>query len=227
MNTLVVTPCKIEFESALQSLKAKTDTAETVGAFNHELYFFPELNIYLGMGGHGKVEYALKVQSYLNRLTNIKRVYCAGAAGGISPKRKIFDIIFAQTTFEHDYKERFDNDPVPEFACCPQALKQAEQKESLIIGKVASGDEDIICSQRAKELFDFSQADVVAWEGAGGARACRMMNVPFVEIRGVSDVANHDAAQDFAANVKVVMPKIIQNILEIELALINEHHHHA
>lgn len=216
MNILVVTPCRIEFDSALNFLKGLEEKFENVRDFGPNLYYFPKLKLYLGMGGHGKVEFALKTQMYISRLSKVKRVYCAGAAGGISPKRQILDIIFAQSTIEHDYRERFDNRPAPEFYACEKALARAQKLDSLIVGRIASGDEDIICSNRASELFELSRADAVAWEGAGGARACRLMNIPFVEIRGISDVANNDAPQDFAVNVKVVMPKIMKNIIALE-----------
>jgi adenosylhomocysteine nucleosidase len=42
---------------------------------------------------------------------------------------------------------------------------------------------------------------VVAWEGAGGARACQFSGLPFVEIRGVTDSANSTASADFARNL--------------------------
>ena len=42
----------------------------------------------------------------------------------------------------------------------------------------------------------------VAWEGAGGARACHFSGIPFLEIRGITDSADSDAASDFRATLE-------------------------
>lgn len=54
----------------------------------------------------------------------------------------------------------------------------------------------------------FQAEDAVAWEGAGGARACKFSGVPFLEIRGITDAADHSAASDFEKNLEVAMYNI-------------------
>jgi len=46
----------------------------------------------------------------------------------------------------------------------------------------------------------------VAWEGSGAARAVRFSDVPFVEVRVITDGADGDAARSFHANVRKVLP---------------------
>jgi adenosylhomocysteine nucleosidase len=53
----------------------------------------------------------------------------------------------------------------------------------------------------------------VAWEGAGGARACKFSQVPFVEIRGVTDKADHSAPSDFESNLALAMNNIAALII--------------
>ncbi len=48
----------------------------------------------------------------------------------------------------------------------------------------------------------------MAWEGAGGARACQFSAMPFVEIRGVTDGANSRAAGDFRAHLATAMRNV-------------------
>jgi nucleoside phosphorylase len=62
-------------------------------------------------------------------------------------------------------------------------------------------------------LYGLTGALAVAWEGAGGARACQFNNVPFVEIRGVTDRADSDAALDFEANLRSVMRNVVTLII--------------
>ena len=68
-----------------------------------------------------------------------------------------------------------------------------------------SGDEDVIEVARGAELYKAHNALAVAWEGVGGARASAFSNVPYLEIRGATDTANHEAPVVFDANLKIVM----------------------
>ena len=52
------------------------------------------------------------------------------------------------------------------------------------------------------------QAVAVAWEGAGGARACAFSDVPFVEIRGITARADDRAPADFRANLNIAMANL-------------------
>ncbi len=75
-------------------------------------------------------------------------------------------------------------------------------------GAVASGDEDITGAERSSALYASTGALVVAWEGAGGARACEFSQVPFVEVRAVTDTADQDAPSDYDANLEVAMSNL-------------------
>lgn len=66
----------------------------------------------------------------------------------------------------------------------------------------------MVSEERRAEVRTRTGAVVVAWEGAGGARACQLRGIPFVEIRGISDGANQTAAGDFVANLPVVMGNV-------------------
>jgi adenosylhomocysteine nucleosidase len=73
---------------------------------------------------------------------------------------------------------------------------------------MAGGDEDVIEVSRAAELRELHTALAVAWEGVGGARASAFSNVPYLEIRGATDTANHEAPVVFYINLKIVMKNI-------------------
>jgi len=62
--------------------------------------------------------------------------------------------------------------------------------------------------ERGRELREVTGALVAAWEGAGGAKACQFSKTPFLEIRGVTDTADHNAATDFKANLETAMGHI-------------------
>ena len=54
----------------------------------------------------------------------------------------------------------------------------------------------------------------VAWEGAGGARAAQKYSIPFVEVRAVTDLADHSAPKDFKANLEVAMAHLTEVLIE-------------
>lgn len=83
-------------------------------------------------------------------------------------------------------------------------------------GIVASGDEDVIERARAEELHNLTNALAVAWEGAGGARAARFMGIPYLEIRGLTDVADSDAPIVFDENLKIIMPRIASLVVNLQ-----------
>ena len=61
---------------------------------------------------------------------------------------------------------------------------------------------------RASELHSRSGALAVAWEGTGGARAAAFSRVPYLEIRGISDMADHE----FSNTWMDTLPGAIRNV---------------
>ena len=91
-----------------------------------------------------------------------------------------------------------------------KTLAKNERDFTIHFGPVASGDEDIMSESRKKELVNQTGAIAVAWEGAGGARACRFNNIPFTEVRGICDSADHNAEKDFFSNLELVMSHLAE-----------------
>jgi len=80
---------------------------------------------------------------------------------------------------------------------------------------MASGDEDIIDSTRRLELQKQTGAQVVAWESAGLARACRQKNIPWAEIRMVSDLCDTESINNFHSTLSKGMPQIAHLLQKI------------
>ncbi len=97
---------------------------------------------------------------------------------------------------------------------CRQALP-TELAFRVDYGPIASGDEDVVEVERRAAIHKLTGALVVAWEGAGGARASQYSGVPFLEIRGVTDSADRTAARDFELNVKWAMDSVAQVIIAL------------
>jgi adenosylhomocysteine nucleosidase len=143
-------------------------------------------------------------------------VICLGAAGALAADLAIGDVVVATETVEHDFTQRFSRRSLPRFAADPatigglRELPLANLPFAVHFGIVASGDEDIIELERGATLREATEACAVAWEGAGGARACRFNEIPFIELRGITDTADHQASAHFAANLGPTMANIAE-----------------
>lgn len=212
-NILVVTPLEEEYSDLYQSLVAlglKSDT-DRIGKL--DVHCFPEINMTLARGGHGKTQFGIQTQHLLDH-ANFDLVICAGAAGALAPEVRVGDLIVATSTLEHDYNLKFAIRPKPRFAGDSQSIEEIKALDlsdagfKVHFGIMAGGDEDVIEITRGAELRELHGALAVAWEGIGGARASAFSEVPYLEIRGATDTANHEAPTLFYMNLKVVMKNI-------------------
>jgi len=214
MKTLIVTPLQQEldaFAASCTRLGLRTEKS-TIGWLS--VIRLPELDITLARGGTGKTQFAVQTQHLLDMRMNWDLVVCAGAAGGLVDDVSIGDVVVATTTVEHDYNNRFSDRPLPSFEGASSAIAGLQGAASTCelfrvhFGTVASGDEDVVDLERRRALHQATQAIAVAWEGAGGARACAFSCVPFVEIRAVTDAADHSAPEDFQQNLETAMNNV-------------------
>jgi adenosylhomocysteine nucleosidase len=206
---LIVTPLQEEYDDLNNSLTAHglKSVKETIGRL--DVHRFPELNAALARGGHGKTQFGVQTQHLLDH-EKFDLVICAGAAGALHSDVRVGDLIVATHTFEHDYNLKFVQRPKPQFegdAKSIQHLQGLKLNEDFKVhyGVIASGDEDVIEIERARQLCEMCNALGVAWEGVGGARASRFSGVPYLELRGATDTADHDAPAIFDENLKIVM----------------------
>lgn len=220
MGYLIVFPLQEELDFFLDHARRSgwSWTASRIG----RLPVFQEtaLDLTLARGGTGKAQFALQTQHLLDNGSRWELVICAGAAGSLVEEIAIGDVVVATVTVEHDYRNRFTKRPSPSFEAHPpalEALRQIGQSGAVFsvhFGPVASGDEDIMAADRRRELHAQTGGLAAAWEGAGGARACRFSGVPYQEIRGVTDAADPGAAVAFEDNLQRAMGHIADLVLD-------------
>lgn len=206
---LLLTPLTVEYDALVAALGLPL-TPTTVGS----VHVRSGAQIAVATGGHGKVQFALTTQ-HLARELSPRLVICAGACGALDPALSPLDVVIATETLEHDYRLRFVKKPLPAFSGHAESLARAQALRfgfPLHLGKIASGDEDIIETERAAELRAQTGAIAVAWEGAGGARAARFQKTDFLEIRAVTDTADAHAPGQFAQNIAAGMAHVAQVI---------------
>lgn len=210
-HTLIICPLKKEVTYLLEGFSKAGWLFETQSTPKLSMYHYRSQNITVSQGGHGKVQFALQTQYLLNHLEGVSQVICIGAGGALASHIRVGDLVIAEKTVEHDYNEKFNpSAKIPEFLSAPHLLQLASQVPlisdyNVHRGVIASGDEDIIDTQRALELFEQTQALAVAWEGSGGARACAFNKIPFLELRTITDNARNSVAESFLKNLRICM----------------------
>jgi len=216
-SVLVLAPDPDEAEALVQGFARRGVHHEDVRMGTLRCVSLPALEMLIAVGGNGKAQYGIQAQYLIDRCDGLELLVCAGAAGRLTDGLQIGDIVLGTGTVEHDYKERFNPRPSPRYDASPGILSEfIRLAESMAFpfkvhfGVIASGDEDIVDPARAAELRETTNALCVAWEGSGGARAARLNDIGFIEMRGITDGADGDAARSFHDNVNDVMVNVVE-----------------
>jgi adenosylhomocysteine nucleosidase len=138
----------------------------------------PSLDMVVAIGGHGKTQSAIQPQYLIDRSPDTHVVLCVGAAGSLTDRLKLGDIVVGTHSVEHDYKLHFVSRPSPchdADATLLQEFRETVRTDTfrfrVHFGPIASGDEDIVDPVRAQELRAATKALCVAWWSSGSARA--------------------------------------------------------
>src|SRR6516165_7758224 len=161
--------------------------------------YIPDWRVLVAPGGHGKTQFAVQAQYLIDRFSSAELVICAGAAGSLTPGLSVGDVVVGTATVEHDYRQLFARRPLPRFPGHGPSIDALRPLTRGISGfhvafdVIASGDEDVVTSERAPTIRDQTGAECVAWEGSGAARAALFNGIGSVEIRAVTDAADKEA----------------------------------
>jgi len=165
-------------------------------------------------GGHGKTQFAVQAQYLIDRFPSAELLICAGAAGSLTAELSVGDVVVGTETVEHDFRLLFATRPLPRFpghGPSIDALRRLAHGVSgfrVVFDVIASGDEDVVVSERAQAIRDQTGAACVAWEGSGAARAALFNGIGSLEIRAVTDAADKEAPQRFDANLPIAMANL-------------------
>ncbi|MDQ3830445.1 MAG: 5'-methylthioadenosine/S-adenosylhomocysteine nucleosidase [Candidatus Tectomicrobia bacterium] len=219
MKILVVLPIRKEIDAFRNACVARGFHVADAVIGRLPVVLVPDLGLTFAHGGLGKVQFAVQTQHLLDVCPDWDLAICAGAAGALVDELAVGDAVVATETVEHDINNHFGPPRLPRFCGIPTGLESLKRVAGLPsafrvhFGPIASGDEDVVEAERREVLHRRTGALAVAWEGAGGARACCFSDVPFIEIRGVTDRANGSAAVDFRANLETALGNVAALIL--------------
>ena len=217
MTILAVIPIVQEFDAMMEAMAEFGYAAKERSVGRLAAAEFDGGRLIVAQGGLGKTQFGVQTQHLLDNLSGIDAVVCAGTSGALSDTLDRGDVVIAAQTVEHDFNRgsALITLPLPTFpgdAALIDALRALASRKAfpftLHFGGVASGDEGVANRARAQEISDATGAIAVAWEGAGGARAAQLAEIPFLEIRGISDGAGESALEEFWQNI----PSTIRNV---------------
>jgi adenosylhomocysteine nucleosidase len=220
MRIVAVIPTRTEFDAFVEACRDLGYPGEPGVVGRLSVSEVAALGLAVACGGLGKVQFAVQTQHLIDAGC-WDLVICAGAAGALVPELAVGDVVVADETVEHDVWNRIGRPRVPRFRGAEHALAQCRRilragtPVTVHYGAIASGDEDVVDDERRAAIRARTNALAVAWEGAGGARACQFSGVPFLEIRGVTDGADGAAPRDFGLNVK----RALQSVALVVVAL--------
>ncbi len=183
--------------------------------------------------GVGKVNAARTTQILINKY-DISKIINVGSAGGVNNKLKIGDIVIGKELVQYDFDitafghEKGYITDVGKFIYSDEKLIQACSKIvdeisknknfNAIIGKIATGDTFCTNIVQKEKIFNEFVADCIEMEGAAIAQVCKLDNVGFLVIRGISDVPNGKNEIEFDKYLKIASERcgiIIQKMCQL------------
>jgi adenosylhomocysteine nucleosidase len=168
----------------------------------------------VALGGHGKAQSAVQAQYLIDRFVSAELVVCAGAAGSLHHDLTAGDVVIGTDTVEYDYRLHFASRPLPRFPGHAPSLQRLRMPTAGIsgfrvaFGTIASADQDVVSTERAVAIRAQTGALCVAWEGSGTARAATFRGLCSLEVRAITDSANKEAPNEFAAHLPGAMSNL-------------------
>jgi adenosylhomocysteine nucleosidase len=210
---LILCPLAREWSFLVKTFEASLHV-ERLNDLKIEAAYISDWRALVAPGGHGKTQFAVQAQYLIDRFPSVELVICAGAGGSLSSQLSVADIVVGTETVEHDYRLLFATRPLPRFpghGPSIDALRRSAQGISgfhVAFDVIASGDEDVVTSERAQTIHEQTGAACVAWEGSGAARAALFSGIGSLEIRAITDAADKEAPQRFDANLAIAMANL-------------------
>lgn len=175
--------------------------------------------------GIGKVNAARTTQILIDKY-NVDTIFNIGVAGGLSNELKIGDIVIGEKLVQHDFDiTAFNHEKgyIPNTNVFIESTKNLidiaktiKSDANVLNGVVATG--DIFCTdpKMSEKIYQKFNALCVEMESAAVAQVCSLCNIPFLILKSISDVPNHDNAityEEFLIQSSETVAKYMYNLL--------------
>ena len=219
-------------EAEVAILKSKLAKSKTITQSGFTFYQ-GELNgseVIIVQSGIGKVAAALATAFLIDKFQP-DYVVNTGSAGGFEQTLKVGDIVVSSQVRYHDVdvtafgyeKGQLPNQPAA-YVANPMLVDAAKSSALLLtdikslVGLITTGDTFMTNEGDInKAKINFPDMVAVEMEGAAIAHTCHHLNVPFVIIRSLSDIAGKESPTSFDAYLEkaaVNSSQLVENMVE-------------
>ena len=215
----------------IELLKSEIENVETIELGRFTLYHgcYAGKNMVLALSGIGKVNAAVATALVVQQFAPAC-IINTGSAGGLGQGLKVGDVVIGETVAHHDVDATAFGYAVGQVPQLPPAFasdaglieaagRAAAAFEGAAVhrGLIVSGDQFIHSSDKVAQIrANFPDVQVVEMEAAAIAQAAAQLDVPFVVIRAVSDLADEKAEMsfdEFLQTAAVHSAKMVQQLI--------------
>ena len=152
---------------------------------------------------------------------NLKKVIVVGTCAGIDGSFKTFDVFFPNKFVQYDCTVKESEPLIEDKYAVELNIDEASVPNT---GMIATADRPVVMWQDYKDLKD-NDVTIADMESAATAYVCKVNNVEFVAIKGISDFAideststiedsYKDQFDTYTRNTPIVVNNILDNYLE-------------
>lgn len=174
------------------------------------------VSVVIVQSGVGKVNAALCAQRLIIQF-NVTHIINTGIAGAVAHGLNVFDFVVSTDALYHDMDASgfgYKAGEIPQMECsdfpADKAMAEAAQSvfeslpefhnHSLVLGRIASGDQFISSTDAKARIARLFAPACVEMEGAAVAHVCYVNSIPFVIVRCISDTADDGGEAMYSFN---------------------------
>lgn len=208
----IICPCKDEYQNCKKILNLNNETelaGRTVSSRRDK-----DVEVVAIQAGAGKIHCASATQLIIDKFQP-DFIFDVGAAGSLSEKLSINDIVCSEYSFEYDVCPDDDLTKIPDDLKTSTVLNEISSKEVLKefsnwveknmgtiikIGNIASGERDVNSKELRRELHEKLNAIACNWETSSVLKAAQLNGIKSFSFRVITDNADEDMNDDYNAN---------------------------
>ena len=234
----IICPCDDEYQSCKERLKLhnETELAGRLISSRRE----KDVEVIAIKAGAGKIHCASATQLIIDKFKP-DFILDVGAAGSLSEKLSINDIVCAEYSFEYDVCTSEELSKMPDDLKTSTVLNKVSSQEvikefskwakgtmgtTIKIGNIASGEKDVNNKELRRELHEKLNAIACNWETSSVLKTAQLNGIKSFSFRVITDNADEDMNDDYNANNKkaleIMFPVLDKFIFEGWINKINK-----
>ena len=210
----IICPCDIEYQSCKEILKLH-DEIELAGRIISSRRE-KDVEVIAIQAGAGKIHCASATQLIIDKFEP-DFIFDVGAAGSLSEKLSINDIVCGEYSFEYDVCPDDDLAKMTDDLKTSTVLNKVSSKKVLKefsnwvgetmgtiikIGNIASGEKDVDSKELRQELHEKLNAIACNWETSSVLKTAQLNGIKSFSFRVITDNADEGMNADYNANNK-------------------------